>query len=72
MRTRAVPSLHSHLNKTFTTLRELVGDFPIVNTNGAKPSSKFELPSFPYDKIVYDENNNQIVVGELEDGGNKD
>ena len=72
IRTKNVPSLHNHLNKTFTTLRELVGDFPVINTNGIKPSAKFKLPDFPYEKIVYDENNNQIVRRELLDDSNKD
>ena len=71
LRTKAVPSLNKQLGDTFKTLRELVGEFPVIDDGGAKVSSKFELPPFPYDKIVYDENNNQIVRREELDDNNK-
>ena len=61
IRTKAVPELHNKLGSMFETLRELVGEFPVLDDGGACVSSKFELPPFPYDKIVYDEDNNQIV-----------
>ena len=61
IRTKAVPELHNKLGSMFETLRELVGEFPVLDDGGACVSSKFELPPFPYDKIVYDEDNNQMV-----------
>lgn len=71
LRTQSVPSLNKQLGETFKKLRELVGEFPVIDDGGAKVSAKFDLPPFPYDKIVYDENNNQIVRREHLDGSNE-
>ena len=72
LRTRTVPHLHKQLHETFSTLRELVGEFPRIDDGDAKVSGKFELPPFPYDKMMYDENNNQIVRRDSGNGGDKD
>lgn len=67
IRTQKVPSLNKQLKDTFSKLRELVGEFPIIDDGNANISAKFDLPQFPYDKIVYDEKNNQIVRKEESD-----
>ena len=73
IRTKPVPKLHKDLNNLFSTLRELVGEFPVIDDGGAKVSAKFELPDFPYDEIVYDEGKNQIVKRkEISNGDNQD
>jgi GT2 family glycosyltransferase len=73
-RTRKVPELYSSLEAMFKTIREQVKEFPVLEDGDAKVSSKFELPPFPYDEIVYDEGRNQIVRRRKEgdNGGDKD
>lgn len=71
-RTRQSPPLHKQLTELFSGMRQLVGDFPIIDAGEAKPSSKFNLPPFPYNEMVYDEGNNQIVALPEKDNGDSD